>query len=442
MFLGKQPKTKEISYAEIGVLCIVVSATATTLVNLPIFATLFKFLAFGTFALEAVGRMNRQHDKFFKDIGLCKDNKYPKLISRKTTTYGEILKFKKPTSITSKDFQDKAVAISEYFGKGKGEVIATFKNGFIFVELHTNELERMYRFEDIEPETLETAKPLEVVIGKTFNETLTLDIAECPNLIIAGETGGGKSNLINLIITFLLRYKAKEHGIDLHLMDFKEGVELNRYTKHPSVLSLSTSISQAVGTLNEIEREMKRRYELFKKAELKDFESYNNRHPRNKLNPIIIIIDEFSEFYLNKNKKIILQLELLASRIRAAGIHLIVATQRPDKEVVNGRIKVNLPTRICYQVADGVNSRIVLDVEGAEDLRSEGHCLIRHRGQITEVQTFFIDEVLSKRLVNESMPKSVPKQAILATFKENPDPQDVLKQLDSFLGADSLEKQL
>lgn len=395
-------KQKDISFPEIGMLCFVMAMMSTTVVNLPLYAYFFKMLGVGSMAYGILNRKPK-HNKFFEEIGLEVNGKCPILISKKDTPYGMILKFKKPYAITSEDFKKYAVALNEYFGDGNGEVEIKFVNGYVFMEVHNKELESIYDLRDLSEKDLQTKGDSEFLIGETFGDIFTLDILKCTHILIAGESGGGKSNLVNLILTYLLRFKAFKLKMDVYLMDFKKGVELNRYVKHPNVKGLATDIGEAFNMLVELVEEMERRYVLFKKYELKDMESYNNKFPKKKINPIIVVVDEFSEFYLEKDKEAIKMFEILVSRARAAGMVLVVATQRPDKEIVNGKIKANVPTRVCFSVADDVNSRIILDSSGGDKLRGDGHCLVKYKGNITEVQTYFMDEDYSKQLINESI---------------------------------------
>lgn len=395
-------KQKDISFPEISLLCFVVAMMATSFVNLPLYGFFFKALGVGTIAYGVLDRKPK-HNKFFEDIGLDINGKCPILMSKKDTPYGMILKFKKPYAITSEDFKKHAIALNEYFSDGKGEVVINFVNGYIFMEIHNKELESMYDLRDVSEKDLQTKGDSEFLIGETFGDIFALDIFKCVHILIAGESGGGKSNLVNLILTYLLRFKVFKLKMDVYLMDFKKGVELNRYAKHPNVKGLATDIGEAFNMLEELVEEMERRYVLFTRYELKDMESYNKKFPKKKINPIIVVVDEFSEFYLEKHKEAIKMFEVLVSRARAAGVILIIATQRPDREVVNGKIKANVPTRICFSVSDDVNSRIILNKSGGEDLRGDGHCLVRYKNKITEVQAYFMDEDYSKQLINESI---------------------------------------
>lgn len=451
--MSKQ-REKELSPTTIGLICLIVGSMTSTFTDLPVYPFLFNLLGAGSVVYGFTGKPNK-HQKFFKDIGLCIDEKYPILIEEKDQPYGKLLKFKKPHAITSEDFRKKATGLNEYFGNGKGDVVVNFENGYIFMELHNKKLETMYDFRNLSEWELSTKGKLEIPIGKLFNGIFKLDIAKAPNVLIAGETGGGKSNLVNLIITYLLKYKAQNHNIKLYLMDFKNGVELNRYTNHPNVVSLSTTINEASEVLYEIEKEMNRRYEVCKNKDVKDVESYNKKYQKNQIPPIVIIIDELAEFYITKSKTIISQLELLMSRIRAANIHIVAATQRPDKDVVNGRIKVNMPTRICYKVADDTNSRIILDTGGAEKLRDSGNCLAKHKGDFLELQTFFIDENYSKQLIKDAITSNARKSSNFTSvneggngvkFKTTPSPKENAKVIipNAFLkliGGDFLDEE-
>jgi len=228
-------KQKELSFSELGLLCLVMSALSTTVFSLPIYTYLFNFLGFGGIAYDIMNRKNKKHEQWFKDRGLSIDDRCPRLIEKKETPYGTILKFIKPNSITSEDFAKNSVAINEYFGDGKGDVVVNYVNGFVFVELHNKELGKLYEYQNIDPEKLKTEGILEVPLGFSHYDTLTLNILKAPHILIGGTTGGGKSSILRLIITFILIVKCKMYKIHMHLVDLKGGVEFSLFKKHPNV---------------------------------------------------------------------------------------------------------------------------------------------------------------------------------------------------------------
>lgn len=247
---------------------------------------------------------------------------------------------------------------------------------------------------------------LPMALGKTIsNEIFMADLAKMPHLLVAGATGMGKSVGLNAIITSLL-YKKHPAELKFVLIDPKR-VELSLYReleRHylaslPDEDAIITDMSKVVTVLNSLCIEMDNRLSLLEQAGARNIKEYNEKFKARKLNPekhrflpyIILIIDEFADLIIRQGKEIENPVSRLAAVARAAGIHLIIATQRPTVNVITGGIKLNIPGRIAFRVIQGNDSRTILDQLGANQLIGRGDMLFSINGKLERVQCAFID---------------------------------------------------
>lgn len=217
-------------------------------------------------------------------------------------------------------------------------------------------------------------------LGKDITgNVIVTDIAKMPHMLIAGATGSGKSVCINTLITSIL-YKASPDEVKLILIDPKV-VELSVYNGIPHLLTpVVTEPEKAAGVLNWAIAEMMERYKLFAETGLRNIIGYNQLQEEKKgekLPQIVIIIDELADLMMVASKEVEASICRLAQLARAAGIHLIIATQRPSVDVITGLIKSNIPSRIAFAVSSGTDSRTILDTVGAEKLLGKGDMLFR-----------------------------------------------------------------
>ncbi|MFD2938569.1 FtsK/SpoIIIE family DNA translocase [Flavobacterium notoginsengisoli] len=254
----------------------------------------------------------------------------------------------------------------------------------------------------------EAEMELPIALGKTIsNETFVVDLAKMPHLLMAGATGQGKSVGLNAVLTSLL-YKKHPAEVKFVLVDPKK-VELtlfNKIERHylaklpDTEDAIITDNAKVVNTLNSLCTEMDNRYSLLKDAMVRNIKEYNEKFKSRKLNPeaghrflpyIVLVVDEFADLIMTAGKEVEIPIARLAQLARAIGIHLIIATQRPSVNVITGLIKANFPARIAFRVTSKIDSRTILDTQGADQLIGRGDLLYTNGNDVVRVQCAFID---------------------------------------------------
>ena len=254
----------------------------------------------------------------------------------------------------------------------------------------------------------ESKMELPCALGKTItNEVFMIDLAKAPHLLVAGATGMGKSVGLNAIITSLL-YKKHPSELKLVMVDPKK-VEFSVYNSIENHFlakleeeeePIITDTQKVVKTLNSLCKLMDHRYDLLKMAGVRNIKEYNADFKARKLNPMqghdympyyVVVIDEFGDLIMTAGKEIELPICRIAQLARAVGIHMIIATQRPTAQIITGTIKANFPARIAFRVAAMMDSRIILDRPGANQLIGRGDMLYLNGGDPTRVQCAFVD---------------------------------------------------
>ncbi|MDR3095095.1 MAG: DNA translocase FtsK [Bacteroidales bacterium] len=254
----------------------------------------------------------------------------------------------------------------------------------------------------------DSAMELPIALGKTIsNDPFVFDLTKMPHLLVAGATGQGKSVGLNAIIASIL-YKKHPSQVKLVMVDPKS-VEFSSYEKiehhflakiPDSEEAIITDTKKVIYTLNSLCIEMETRYSLLKDAEVRNIKEYNTKFIARRLNPnlghrflpyIVLIIDEYADLMMTAGKEIETPIARLAQKARAAGIHLIIATQRPTVSIITGTIKANFPARIAFRVIQQIDSRTILDGSGANQLIGRGDLLFTSGGELTRVQCAFID---------------------------------------------------
>ena len=253
-------------------------------------------------------------------------------------------------------------------------------------------------------------------VGKDISgKTIVTDIAKMPHLLIAGATGSGKSVLINTLIMSII-YKADPNEVKMIMVDPKM-VELTAYEDIPHLMiPVVTDPKKAAGALNWAVAEMEKRYKLFAEYNVRDLKGFNEKvlrgetgeDAKKKLPQIIIIIDELADLMMVAPGEVEGAICRLAQLARAAGLHLILATQRPSVNVITGLIKANMPSRIAFSVSSGVDSRTIIDMNGAEKLLGKGDMLFYPSGypKPVRVQGSFVSDKEVQKVVDYLIDKN------------------------------------
>lgn len=268
----------------------------------------------------------------------------------------------------------------------------------IGIEVPNQELESVQLREVLENPAFAAAKSrLTVGLGKDISgQAIFADLAKMPHLLVAGATGSGKSVCINTLITSIL-FKAKPTEVKFILIDPKM-VELSVYNDIPHLMvPVVTDAKKAASVLNWAVQEMEKRYGLIAQAGVRNMDGYNKQfeeEPEKKLPSIVIIIDELADLMMVAPHDVEDAICRIAQKARAAGIYLVLATQRPSVNVITGVIKANIPSRISFAVTSQIDSRTILDASGAEKLLGKGDMLFKPQeaNKATRIQGAFVSD--------------------------------------------------
>lgn len=319
-----------------------------------------------------------KYDKVFRNLNLYKGQAIPILKYKTKTNYSTIYHFTLPAGLCLTDFKDNEEAIQNFVGKDI-RIEYTFKE--IIIEEYDEKMKLIYPYIPTEVNGY-----VPIIIGyDRKGKLITCDLG-CgePHMLIAGQTGGGKSTAIRCILVNLIL----NSDVKLHLIDLKNGVELRSFADSSKVISFSRNINQASIVLSQLDNEVDSRYDLFYKEHVRDIIEYNKKHKNNKMDYQLLVCDEFAD--LQGDKNLIAILDNLGRKARACGIHMILSTQRPDAKVLNGSIKSNIPTILGLKTANSTNSHIIIDDTGLEKLRGNGHGLFKHNGKLDEIQVPYV----------------------------------------------------
>ncbi|SFL75386.1 DNA translocase FtsK [Salibacterium qingdaonense] len=317
----------------------------------------------------------------------------------------------------------------------------------IGIEVPNTEVAMVTLREVIEAGYLRDDHILSVALGRDISgEPVLAALDKMPHLLVAGATGSGKSVCINGIITSILM-KAKPNEVKLMMIDPKM-VELNVYNGVPHLLSpVVTEPKKAAQALKKVVAEMERRYDLFSQSGTRNMEGYNEwvkkqnektgeHHPE--LPYIVVVVDELADLMMVASSEVEDAITRLAQMARAAGIHMIIATQRPSVDVITGVIKANIPSRIAFGVSSQTDSRTILDAGGAEKLLGKGDMLFQSVGsnKSTRVQGAFVSDEEVEKVVEAVVAQQKAAYQEEMIPEEQPENQD---EVDDELYPDAVE---
>lgn len=343
----------------------------------------------GITAMADVVRNTNPYRKLFENAKLEIGGQIPRFIRKRKTDYGYCLTFSLPYGMSTDDFRKKQLPIEQYLNK---KVDISYDNYRVFLKVYEKEIESSPPYEFVECEG-KVEFPIGVILG---GRIITIDMEKVVHLLIAGETGSGKSTLLRAIITNLILSKKK---VGLHLIDLKNGAEFAVFRKSNKVKSFSRTKEEAEIILSKMLAEVDRRYDLFYENDVVDIGEYNKLKGLSKLDYQVVIVDEFADLQTEKGS--ISAIETLAAKARACGIPLIISTQRPDKDILNGRIKANVPGVVGLKVKNELNSRIIIGEGGLEKLRGLGNGIFKFTTN-TEFQSTYITNSQARELIKHT----------------------------------------
>lgn len=352
----------------------------------PPFAVIsWAFVCYGGYGIASYISQLSPFDRVFKNLGLWQGVEYPVLKEKKKTDISTIYTFTLPAGLSIEDFEKNKLAIENHLAK-EIEIKYTFKA--IQIEVFNAAQKELYEYE-----FTKCKGKVEFPVGYDRRDKLiTCNLADGdPHLLIAGTSGGGKSTALRSIITNIILDKP---DIKLHLIDLKNGAEFQLFYRCKNVASFSTDIDEADDTLTGVLNEVDRRYKLFRKHNCTDIKEYNKNV--GKLGYEMLIVDEFAD--LQDKKSSILMLEHIAQKSRACGIHIIISTQRPDAQILNGRIKANVTVVLGLKTVNDTNSRIIINENGLEDLKGKGQGIFKNNNK-TRIQCPFLTPEMAKELL-------------------------------------------
>lgn len=344
---------------------------ATGLMTLPVIAPVGLLAIGGIEIVNSIFDKNKYWKAFFKEVGVMNNSgEIPMLLSEKNTYYGRCLTFNCPMGIGLPDFVKQIEKIKTFMNCQ--EIQIQYNNYLIFIHLFEKKLEKEYKFELMNPKG-----KLGIVLGYSLKGIEKIDLADpkIVHLLITGITGSGKSNFINgILLGFLLNHSPQE--LKLHIADMKGGYELTEFENCRHTEHFCSNKMEAIKMWLYLKCLMEQRAKLFKECRVKNLKKYNEKFKDKQLPHHIVVVDEFNVYAKAKKSDTALQvIELLSAQARSAGIHLIICTQTPYKELINGFIQNNIPTKIAFRSIDNIASKVATGREHTkvEELEGNGH---------------------------------------------------------------------
>ncbi len=376
-----------------GIMAAGVTLCSSMLIAIPYALPVAGAMVVGGFVLDKLGTDDK-YENLWRMCGIeNKNDQVPIMIKKQEKGNEKTLVLHLPAGISQKHFEAKQQELEQFLN---AKIELTYNKNLIMKVIGNNLKSRYdYVFEACE-------NPLEVYCGECHNDKFNLDIAKCPHVIIAGETGSGKSSLLrNIVLSMILN----EQNIDLHLIDF-QAVELGIFEDCKKVRSYGEKPSDFERLLDEIEEENERRLKLFRsvkrKVYIENLATWNKKYPDRALPYKIVVIDEFSRLAESEYEGMLEKFRTRVSMDRKVGIHYIVSMQRPDVKCISGSIKANMPTRIAFRTFSKVDSEVILDQPGAEAIKTQGRFLIKYCGEVKEVQALYLESDKVRKFLKEN----------------------------------------
>ena len=305
-------------------------------------------------------------------------------------------------------------------------VAVRVENGALVIDVPRVRRETVYFGDLVRSDVFQTADKTALAIGMDIElNPIVFDLRKAVHILIAGQTGSGKSVLMHNLVASLLM-KNTPADLHLHIIDPKM-LEFSRYDSLPHC-SVTTEVLGAVKLLEGLCREMDNRYAILSQSGSRDIDSYNEAHIDNPMRREVVVIDELADLMNQCGKAVESNIARLAQKARACGIHLIVATQYPIRTVVTGLIKQNIPTRICLSVSSTVASMVALDMPGGEDLIGNGDMLFLANGSLKPVrlQGGYISEMEIANIVY-----ALNQNVASVTYAESTAPQSQISSIEA-----------
>jgi S-DNA-T family DNA segregation ATPase FtsK/SpoIIIE len=341
-------------------------------------------------------------DKLFRNVGLGIDGSYPILKKKVHTDISTIYRYTLPCGLSLKDFDKHRDEIEQYLGH-EVEIKYTYKE--IQIEVFEIEVKSFYKYI---PTYIEGDLPIMIGYDRR-SKLISCDLADGePHLLIAGESGSGKSTVLRAIITNLIL----KSEVVLHLVDLKNGAEFNIFRKSKNVKTFCRNIYETKNLLQEINAEVDRRCDLFFNSDVKDAKENNKKFKNKKLDVQVVIIDEFADLQNDKDCKVMLQ--YICQKARSCFIFCILSTQRPSAKIIEGEIKANVSSILGLKTLNKINSQIIIDDIGLDRLRGKGNGIFVRGGRV-EIQAPYLEPDEARELIKHTYvepPKPTTKKEV------------------------------
>ncbi len=329
--------------------------------------------------------------------------------------------------------------IVRIFGDENIQLISPLDDGLIGVEIPRNDRE-VVEFGAIY-ETGVLSAPLHTILGNDMDgQPVVVDLSKMPHLLVAGATGSGKSVFINTMLCSVISRMSPE-DVRLVLIDPKQ-VELTAYAKLPHLAyPLVTDAHEAGNALQHVVNEMENRYELMSKAGARNIAEYNARTGK-KLPMWLVVIDELADLMMVAKRDVEKSIVRITQLARAAGIHLVVATQRPSVDVITGLIKANMPSRLAFAVSSKTDSRVILDQMGAEVLTGMGDSLFVPQGSFKaqRIQGAYISTEEVDKIVSMWDNVNRPEDSVYITMRQIRKARELREMTGGYMSPSSVER--